>query len=461
MNRDSVQSSESEFLDALFCSLNDANVRYAVMRNYERLPYSADGSDLDILILRADEERVKKILIRTIAKAGGVTIGCGKSVGFFKVYALGCICSEKKDWWGLRIDVNVGLQFRGGAKLLNMNYLKNKCHEHNGISVLPPGLAAVLGVLKEVLHNNHMPERYHGEAAQAVEITWEDLCCHLKPMGKKAILILKKMIQAESSPGRLASQAQALRRVLFWKSFSRAPFAYMYLRFLYEWSKVRRLMNPSGVMVAVLGVDGVGKSTVIRHIMPVLKTATHSAFIVKHLRPGLLPPLARLKGTRVDVPGPVLDPHGSKPSGLLGSLARMIYYTIDYVLGYWLWVRPKIAKQPTVVLFDRYAYDMALDPRRFRIGFSGRMLKWFTRLAPKPDVILCLHADPEVINARKQELAIDEVQRQLDAIRAFAIDEPRAVLVSTEEDAKVVRDHILVALRETFSRRTCNSKRTL
>ena len=123
-----------------------------------------------------------------------------------------------------------------------------------------------------------------------------------------------------------------------------------------------------------------------------------------------------------------------------------MYLSLDYVLGYWLWTRPKIAKQPTVILFDRYAYDMALDPRRFRIGLSSRISQWFAALAPKPDLIIGLHGTPEVIAARKHELTVDETRRQVQALREFASLEPRAVLVTTDTSIEETRDQVLHAL---------------
>lgn len=65
---------------------------------------------------------------------------------------------------------------------------------------------------------------------------------------------------------------------------------------------------------------------------------------------------------------------------------------------------PSFAKQPTVLIFDRYACDMALDQRRFRIGLPHGVARWFIALAPKPDVISCLHGRPERIAAREQVL---------------------------------------------------------
>ena len=172
-----------------------------------------------------------------------------------------------------------------------------------------------------------------------------------------------------------------------------------------------------------------------------------------HLRPGLLPPFARIKGKKTASTGPVLDPHGRKPSSAFSSGFRLVYLTLDYIFGYWLKIRPNIAKQPTVVIFDRYAYDMAIDPRRFRIALPNKVIRWFTRLAPKPDLIFCLHGNPDVIVARKRELPVAEVARQVDALKEFAANEPCAVLISTEGSIQQARDQVLNAIANYCDKR--------
>lgn len=210
--------------------------------------------------------------------------------------------------------------------------------------------------------------------------------------------------------------------------------------------KILRLFFPPGVVVAVLGVDGVGKSTLISSLLEAVGATTGSPVVVRHLRPTVLPPLGRLVCGKAVSASNVQMPHGSNPSGMLGSLFRLTYLTVDYVLGYWLWTRPKITKEPTVVVFDRYAYDLILDPRRFRIGLSSRVAEWFAALAPKPDLIVCLHGVPEVIAARKNELTVEETRRQIEALRSFARGEPRAILVSTDNSVEDARDAVVSAL---------------
>lgn len=445
-------AAERVFLRNFFNSLNAAHVSYVVMRNYTSLPDTLVGSDLDILIAPEDETAIRQIIFNSIENANGAAIGCSSTLNFFKVFAFGRNTEADNNWWGARIDVNIGYAFKG-TSVINLEDSFKLQTTHNNIKVLQHGFAAVLGVLKELLNNSQMPERYQIDAEQAVRKDWGRLSLALAPMGQEGLTLFRQMILAKGSKTDVIRQSRALRRALFTQAVRSSPMAFARNRFLHEWAKVRRYLRPSGVIVAVLGTDGVGKSTVINAIKPILNDATHGALEIKHLRPGLLPPLARLKGKQTVQIGPVLDPHGSTPSGMLGSLCRLAYLTMDYILGYWLLLRPKIAKSPTVILFDRYCYDMALDPRRFRLNINQCIIKWFIRWIPKPDIALCLHADPSVILMRKQELSTDEVIRQVNALRRFAQSYPSMILVSTEVKIEKLHDLVIDTLRSLLVKR--------
>lgn len=445
-------AAERTFLKSLFDLLNDHHVSYVVMRNYRQLPDSLAGSDLDLLIAPEDETTVRKLILKAIKQANGTVIGCSSTLGFFKVFAFGSNPKVENQWWGVRIDVNIGYAFKGISAINLENSFKLQ-KIHNNIQVLELGFAALLGVLKELLNNSQMPHRYQIEAAKAVQDDWERLSLALAPMGTQALTLLREMILAENSKADVVRQARTLRRALLMQAVRSSPIAVVRNRFLHEWAKVRRYLHPSGVIIAILGTDGVGKSTVINAIKPVLNDATHGALEIKHLRPGLLPPLARLKGKQPVQMGPVLNPHGSTSSGKVGSFFRLIYLTLDYVLGYWLLLRPKIAKSPTVILFDRYCYDLALDPRRFRINISQSVIARLIRWIPKPDITLCLYADPDVILMRKQELPRAEIIRQINLLCELAQQESRVILVSTEGTIEKVRDNILGLLQLQLSNR--------
>jgi thymidylate kinase len=452
---DAMSSAEcnglSVFLNDLFECLNKYKIKYAILRNYNGLPNTAGDSDLDILIPSSEENNFKEILFGSVERCGGVKIGFLYSIGYFQIHALGYTKISESKWWGLRLDIYIGLFYKGN-RIADIDFA-NDIKKQNEICVLKEGLAGAYGVLKNVLSCGNISKRYLYDAIIEVKHNGENVDRVLRFLGPGGLGIFKKMILSENNSTLDYSQVVALRRRIFWQSFKSSPTTCISGRLSSEWSKVRRFLRPSGVVVAILGVDGVGKSTVIKSIAPVLKEATHGAFSIGHLRPGLLPPLARFKGIKTTQVGIVQDPHGSTPSGKLGSIIRLLYFAVDYVVGYWILLRPRIAKCPAVLLFDRYFYDIAIDPLRFRIGILGRKLVWFLRLLPKPDIVLCLHASPHVIASRKQELTLDEITRQVEALRELAHREPRAILISTEGSVEEVRDRVLMTLKDFFARR--------
>ena len=435
-------NAEAEFLNNLFLRLNALGIYYAVMRNFQTLPFSHGGSDLDILVHPSSQQHVQDVIDSALKASNAIRLGTAFTPGFFKVYVLGNNTAHHDGWWGLCIDINTGLYFKGLPLLDEHVHWPNVLH--HSISVLPPGFSGVLGVLKEVLNNGLIPDRYLPDARTAITEDWPTITKLLSPMGAEALACFHELLL--QTPDNTRQACAAIRSSFFHYRFLKNPLSFIKGRLSGLFSKVLRYLKPSGMVIAVLGTDGAGKSTIIEAIKPALDQATHNATILRHLRPDFLPPLGRLKGAGNLPAGPVTNPHGSKPSGFFGSLARLAYATANYMLGYWFETRLQIAKQPTVVIFDRYAYDMMLDQRRFRINLPSWLVRCFARLAPKPDLIFCLYGSPEVLAARKQELPLDEVTRQVDALKAFAATEPRAILVNTEQPIEACRDQILQAI---------------
>ena len=171
-----------------------------------------------------------------------------------------------------------------------------------------------------------------------------------------------------------------------------------------------RITRPTGVMLGFLGPDGVGKSSVIaeveREIAPAFRKQARF-----HLRPHFGKP----QGTSVTVE----DPHSGQPRGLSGSMAKLAVWWLDYVSGYVRSVYPRLIRS-TLVVFDRYADDLAVDPKRYRYGGPLWMARALSRTVPRPDLMFVLVADPEVIQARKAEVPLAETARQVEEYRKLA-----------------------------------------
>lgn len=183
-----------------------------------------------------------------------------------------------------------------------------------------------------------------------------------------------------------------------------------------------------------MGTDGSGKSTVIEYITPWLESINAKGVHYEHLRPNWLPPLGAVAGKSSNKDsGPVLDPHGQKPSGFLGSLVRLGYYSLDYYVGYRRKIIRLCRNGGQVCLFDRYFYDIEIDPRRMRIALPTWILRGVLKLLPEPDLVLCLGAEPDVIYERKPETSLEEVTRQIKHLKSLCQKNKRAVWVDTGE----------------------------
>jgi thymidylate kinase/aminoglycoside phosphotransferase (APT) family kinase protein len=215
---------------------------------------------------------------------------------------------------------------------------------------------------------------------------------------------------------------------------------------------IERVMHPTGLIVLVVGPDGSGKST-LADTLPRVCEGPFRQSLHFHLRPGVLPSLGRIVGRAA---GDTTDPHGRPAHGMWVSTAALVYYWMDFLLGSWLRVLPIRARSGLVVV-ERGWWDIAVDPRRYRMQVSPRMVAALGRLLPSPDLVLTLEAPVETLSERKGELSAPEAQRQMDAWRRIVPRHiPQAFLdvsQSIDDAAASARDVVFEKLSARTVRR--------
>lgn len=210
--------------------------------------------------------------------------------------------------------------------------------------------------------------------------------------------------------------------------------------------RVRRVLQPTGLVVAFMGMDGSGKSTVIKEVGRDLLPAFRRKKVI-HLRPSL----REKSGV-----GPVIDPHGKPPRNFLLSVAKLFYWWIGYALGWILDVFPRKVRS-TFVLFDRYYHDLLADPKRYRYGGPMWLARLVGRFIPKPDLFILLDLPAEVAHTRKPEVPLEEARKLRERYLKLARNLPNAYVVdasrSLEEVVAEVEEIILDYTSEVTVRR--------
>jgi thymidylate kinase len=205
--------------------------------------------------------------------------------------------------------------------------------------------------------------------------------------------------------------------------------------------------------IALVGPDGVGKSTVIGLIQEWFAEKLPQRKIeIRRWRPGLLPDLHSVlhgKFSRTGTDNGPVTPR-RKPGPL--HTVRIFYYALDYILGGW-WLDRIQTAPGTVIIYDRCALDMQVDPVRFALK-SAKGARLLYRIAPKPDLVILLEDSPERIYERKRELDPHEMQEQYLRWRRLAeqgiVHATVRVDAPPEEIANRIRQLLLEKLESKF-----------
>jgi thymidylate kinase len=170
--------------------------------------------------------------------------------------------------------------------------------------------------------------------------------------------------------------------------------------------KIYRFMKPTGVIISLLGCDGSGKSTVIDQLVSHSDDFESFRGVTYH----------HLFATKKESFGkpPVSNPHDQIPRSWMMSNLKLMYFFVKYFFGYWLIAYPQKVRSKLVV-FDRYYYDILVDPRRYRHNGSVLLTRFIGKIIPKPDLFFVIDVPAEILQQRKQEVTFEESKRQRQA----------------------------------------------
>jgi thymidylate kinase len=381
------------FLSTLFAALDTHKVRYCVLHSWEELPERL-SSDLDMAVHPDDVQKVPLVL-QILLHSGFTPVQLFNY--FVNAYYFVFFWLEGATISSVAIDII--LEHRRGGLIESGESLLSGRRRH-GIFWIPSPESEFTYLLAKKSWKGNAPPRQLFRLSALVELLGRPTAERLA--GQLFLGELKASVVDACATGRVDRLLPELKAKTWLTSVLRNPWrsaAYLVSDSL---RRVRRWVQPTGLFVVAMGTDGVGKTTILRHVVQALGPGfrRHRVF---HLRPGAV--CRRKNATATD------QPHSQKRHGAVRSTAKLVAYLFDYWFGYWLLVRPLLARSGLVV-FDRYFDDLLIDPQRYRYGGPRWAVKAVQLLVPQPDLVLVMDAPAEVVLSRKQEISSEEVERQ-------------------------------------------------
>lgn len=430
---------------------NDDDLKYFILRNYEGLPDHNPSKDIDFIIEPGKYKAAAKIISEVYTKYE-------ISYRVVKYERVRCWYGfNLKKEFSIHLDLIVGY-LNKGFEIFRFEDLYNNTILYKNFRVLETTYDAAILLYYKLIMAKKLSERYRVYIENSFENHQEKMSeIILKTVDKKladkiiAALSRKDFVTLEKLAGTISLSTK--KRV-----FKNAPIrtTSRLLQFLSEkFVTIGICPRKKRNLISVHGADGTGKTTFIEGIENEINFYFNSdggRVKVYHFRPTILPNLGAVgeKAGVMKEDKNFTDPHRRKPAGGLSSFFRLIYYWIDYLIGMPVIVR-KGAQFDLFTIFDRYVYDFLIDPHRSRINLPFKIRSLFSKLVIQPRISFVLIADSQIIYKRKQELTVEEIERQLKVLKKLADNNKRFILIDANKTPDEMVSQAMEVILKEFS----------
>lgn len=164
-------------------------------------------------------------------------------------------------------------------------------------------------------------------------------------------------------------------------------------------------------IITFSGVDGAGKTTILREFTETLNSKYNVKVKELRHRPSVLPILSSFKYGKAKAEQRAIEvlPRTGSNSSKTSSYIRFFYYLLDYILGQW-YIYFKYTRKNILVIYDRYYFDFINDARRTNIDLRSDYVRYFYKFIFEPEINIFLYASPQIIRQRKQEMDEESIE---------------------------------------------------
>lgn len=429
-----------DFILEVFKIIEEKKIKYGILRKIDEI-IQGEAHDIDMVI---DFERINEL--ENILEEVAIKFGWKRIMSSDK--DMGNLKTIHYAYWNKEIinivhfDLFKTFSWNGHVLLTNKELLCG-IEKTNLLFGVSKENEIVIKLLSRLVYHGYIKDEYILEIFKYIENNMESICKKLRGIiGNENTIeiidIIKQKDWEKTRPLMDKIRKYFLKQDSKFLVFKRLGF------------NIKRYFKHKGIMIAFIGTDGSGKSTIIDKIPEKLEnTFNKNQVKYYHWRPGILKsPKGNKSGSR-EITN---IPHKQKSYNKLVSLFKFLYFNMDFVLGYWLSVKKHLGKNE-IVIFDRYYYDYYVDKYRYRLDVSDRIIFTFNKIIPKPDITFLLVGDSEILYNRKKELPIEEMERQLLRIREIKDIISNSTFIDVNKNIEIVSNNVSSKILEHMAER--------
>ena len=201
--------------------------------------------------------------------------------------------------------------------------------------------------------------------------------------------------------------------------------------------------NHRSIVISFLGVDGSGKSTLINLLRKKLKNKFEKIKYI-HLRPYII---------LLDKSTVQSNPHKSKFTWpMYVNFVRILYWLIVYKFFFYFFAD----KRNQIIFFDRYVYDLIVDPIRYKFNLPIQISRLFLKFFPEPDIHIFLNASIKTLLKRKKELSNIELKRQIQSYRNILKHKKNIIYINSENPKNKIIFYLLKKIKIIYLKKNIN-----
>ncbi len=199
-------------------------------------------------------------------------------------------------------------------------------------------------------------------------------------------------------------------------------------------------------MVAVIGADGSGKSTVLSSLAQNFRhKAVRDIYILNRF------------SRKIQTAGSIKN-YNKLPRSSLVSIVKLVFYTFYWIIKFHFKIAP-MRRRGTLILCDHFYFlGLALDPLKYRYGGPPHLPAWIMNIIPQPDIYILLDGPCELLYQRKQEVNFNELKILINKHRKFILEIENGYVIDAAESVEDITVRMSEIIVQAIERPPCQKR---